>query len=90
MDAAEICAFASAAVSLNALDAKNALVRTSELMMSKCHCVYCGDCNGTGNVRVPSDGFPEWDLESCLNCQGSGIVEMRLDCEEVAERESCI
>jgi RecJ-like exonuclease len=45
----------------------------------KCECCYCGDCDGTGRVRV------EWDLEPCSNCDGTGIVELCDRCEEIEE-----
>lgn len=52
--------------------------------MSTCTCVSCGDCNGSGQVEVFEPGYPEWDLESCSNCRGTGIVEL---CDECQERE---
>lgn len=54
-----------------------------------CHCVYCGDCGGSGQIRIPSFGYPEWDIESCSNCGGTGVVEMCVDCQDEYEREEC-
>lgn len=54
---------------------------------STCKCVYCGDCKGSGQISVPSDGYPKWDLESCSNCHGTGIAEMCSDC--IFKEELC-
>jgi hypothetical protein len=54
-------------------------------MMAECKCVRCGDCGGSGNVSVESDGYPEFDLESCQTCKGSGIVETCANCADLEE-----
>jgi DnaJ-class molecular chaperone len=53
--------------------------------MTDCRCVHCGDCGGSGQITVPTPGYPEWDLESCSNCRGSGIAEMCEACELAEE-----
>ena len=47
-----------------------------------CTCVQCGDCGGTGNIEVPTSGYPEWELESCLTCGGCGYSEVCDFCGE--------
>jgi hypothetical protein len=46
-----------------------------------CTCVSCGDCGGSGQVEVRTGSYPEWDLESCSNCRGSGVSEMCESCQ---------
>ncbi len=54
--------------------------------MSTCTCVRCGDCGGSGNFRVDDLGMPEWDLEPCQQCGGTGIVEVCDSCQEREEQ----
>jgi hypothetical protein len=54
-------------------------------MMTECECVRCGDCGGSGQVFSPTEGYPEFDLESCGMCGGTGIVEMCGHCTELEE-----
>jgi hypothetical protein len=49
-----------------------------------CSCVACADCGGSGNVLVPTNGYPEEDLELCEMCGGSSVVE---ECDECQQRE---
>lgn len=51
----------------------------------KCRCVWCAECGGSGRITVPTTGYPEWDLESCSNCRGTGIAEMCCHCEMAEE-----
>lgn len=58
--------------------------------VSECRCVRCGDCGGSGQTRVKAleYEYPEWDLETCSTCGGTGIVEKCVPCqlrEELAE-----
>ncbi len=48
----------------------------------ECRCVSCSECKGTGQVTVPTDGYPEWDLETCPACHGSGLSEVCSSCQE--------
>jgi ssDNA-binding Zn-finger/Zn-ribbon topoisomerase 1 len=49
----------------------------------KCECVFCPECNGTGNVWFNYHGkylgkrrFDDMDeLETCPNCNGKGIIQ---------------
>ena len=41
-----------------------------------CHCIRCGECMGSGSIRVDCDGWPEWDLETCETCGGDGVAEL--------------
>lgn len=45
-----------------------------------CECVSCGDCKGTGRINVPTRGYPEYELESCINCRGYGYSEQCAYC----------
>lgn len=47
-----------------------------------CHCVSCGECGGRGTVEVRTDGYPEYDLETCPECRGTGLSEICDDCRE--------
>lgn len=40
-----------------------------------CKCIQCGTCNGSGTIRIDCPGWPEWDLETCDECCGRGIIE---------------
>ena len=55
-----------------------------EQRSKSCTCIQCGLCKGSGNIELPTKGYPEWDLETCPECRGSGMSEM---CEEHAQRE---
>jgi len=50
----------------------------AKLNAEPCTCVRCSFCGGSGTVRLETDSWPEWDLDTCDECQGSGIVE---DCD---------
>ena len=58
-----------------------------ELKREPCRCVICGDCNGSGQVRVRTGGFPEWELETCGTCYGYGTVETCDRCQLLEEGE---
>lgn len=46
-----------------------------------CECVSCPECRGLGQVEVHDPvGYPEYDLESCGNCEGTGRCEICSDC----------
>ncbi len=53
--------------------------------MSQCRCISCHECHGQGTIRVP--GYPEWELETCDECRGSGIEEYCSECEFAKEFE---
>ena len=55
--------------------------------MSECTCLICPDC-AMGQVSVPTNGYPEWDLETCPTCHGSGYIEECVHCAELAEMEA--
>lgn len=44
-------------------------------MVSNCRCVSCAGCLGTGVVEVATGTYPEWDLDTCPDCGGSGYSE---------------
>ena len=46
----------------------------AELLIEPCECVRCGQCNGQGAIRVKTDGYPEWDIETCGECGGTGTI----------------
>ena len=50
-----------------------------------CECVICWTCRGTGNVEVKTDGYPEYDLEACSDCRGSGLSEVCDYCHDTDE-----
>jgi DnaJ-class molecular chaperone len=54
-------------------------------MADECTCVSCGDCNGLGQIMVPTGAYPEEDLETCPTCDGTGIVEQCGYCDELDE-----
>lgn len=51
-----------------------------------CTCVPCGTCGGSGQVEYRTNSYPEWDLDSCSECSGSGISE---ECAECQWAEDC-
>lgn len=53
----------------------------------ECQCVRCGDCEGSGQVEVPTNGYPETDLEQCAMCRGTGIIEICEDCLDLPEEQ---
>ena len=57
------------------------------LLREPCTCVSCGDCRGTGTWEVPSLGYPEYELESCDTCGGSGILDVCERCQMLDELE---
>lgn len=61
------------------------LVAGACISVEKCKCVYCLECRGTGKVEYRTGLYPEWDLESCSSCYGTGISEMCTRCEMVEE-----
>jgi len=66
------------------------------LYAKPCTCVSCGDCGGSGNIWINSDGagrfigMGHWDdlseLEPCESCRG-GIIETCERCMEIEELE---
>ena len=62
---------------------------------TKCSCVTCDECNGTGNVWFSFDGrylgkhhMDNLDhLEMCPECDGAGIVTICEACEMAMMRE---
>lgn len=55
--------------------------------MSECKCVSCGACRGSGQVMVPTIGYPEDDLEPCSECDGTGLTEVCQRCRDLEEIE---
>ena len=53
-----------------------------------CRCVRCSFCNGSGTMRVETNTWPEYDLESCDICCGSGIVETCGRCELLEDMDA--
>jgi DnaJ-class molecular chaperone len=57
----------------------------------ECRCVQCPDCRGLGTVRRYDKSQPSgWDLDTCEECRGSGVIEECERClmlEEMAEDE---
>lgn len=51
-----------------------------------CRCLRCSDCGGSGRVEVKTGSYPEWDLESCPECEGTGISEMCRLCSDAEDR----
>lgn len=58
--------------------------------MTECKCIWCADCAGSGQVRVPTNSYPEWDLESCMACYGTGIAEQCRYCADLEEEHDGI
>ena len=56
--------------------------------MSDCECVSCHDCNGMGFVSVPTEDYPEDDVETCPTCRGSGVTERCESCCDMEDRNS--
>lgn len=56
-----------------------------QLESQPCKCVSCGACGGSGQVEYDTGSYPEWDLESCYECDGSGTTECCQRCEDLAE-----
>ena len=56
-------------------------------MRTECRCVSCAACKGTGNVEIPTNGYPEWELETCEECRGSGISEKCQACQDDEDAE---
>jgi DnaJ-class molecular chaperone len=53
-----------------------------------CTCTPCGDCHGSGNVRRPDRHSPDgYELESCEECNGSGITSECDYCHDQRERD---
>lgn len=50
--------------------------------MGSCDCVSCGECNGSGRIRVKCEGFPEYEVVTCPDCRGTGVSEQCEICEE--------
>lgn len=55
--------------------------------MATCQCVLCDLCHGTGTMRVETDGWPEFELETCEECRGSGISQTCDSCQDDAEMD---
>lgn len=55
------------------------------LNATPCTCERCCMCNGSGRLRVPTGGYPEWDLESCDDCRGTGITDDCARCMDLYE-----
>ena len=49
-----------------------------------CRCVSCPSCRGTGQQEYDTGSYPEWDLETCDECEGTGTIEQ---CAACADRE---
>jgi DnaJ-class molecular chaperone len=54
---------------------------------TKCACVACWDCKGTGRIEYRTGLYPEWDLETCPQCDGSGIEAVCAHCQDQHERD---
>lgn len=57
------------------------------MIVDPCRCVWCGGCSGSGRVEVPTNGYPEWELESCTECGGTGVSEQCAHCDLLEELE---
>ena len=62
-------------------------VARKSLENQPCTCVSCSFCNGLGTYRVDTNSWPEYDLETCDECHGSGIVETCNRCQELIEMD---
>ncbi len=54
---------------------------------AKCQCVRCGTCGGLGQVEFDTHSYPEWDLETCMDCEGSGLSEICERCRDLEDAE---
>jgi hypothetical protein len=45
-------------------------------------CVDCPACGGTGQTEFDTGSYPEWDLETCMTCDGTGRLG---DCDACDE-----
>ncbi len=52
-----------------------------------CRCVTCPDCRGSGQIEFRTNSYPEWDLDTCDGCGGSGIVERCERCQLLEEMD---
>jgi DnaJ-class molecular chaperone len=53
-----------------------------------CTCIICGECHGSGTVRVDDWSQPEgFDLETCDECRGSGMSEICQECYDWREEQ---
>jgi hypothetical protein len=50
--------------------------------VSKCTCVSCGTCNGSGKTWFWHHGVEE--SETCIDCDGSGLSE---ECDYCLDRD---
>jgi DnaJ-class molecular chaperone len=62
-----------------------ATARKEHLEKELCTCTRCGECRGSGQVEYAIDSYPEWDLDSCNGCSGTGITEVCDRCHELEE-----
>ena len=58
-----------------------------DLAGQPCTCVRCPDCLGNGNTRRSYDSWPEFELENCDTCGGSGVTETCERCQWLEELE---
>ena len=58
-----------------------------KLKAQPCTCERCCMCNGTGLLRAPTGGYPEWDLESCDECRGTRITDDCARCMDLYEAQ---
>ncbi len=62
-------------------------------MPPECHCVTCALCQGRGSYYVDSRGHVAafndglFDLESCEDCGGTGIIRECDTCREAWEQD---
>ena len=45
------------------------------MSQDKCTCVSCNSCGGLGQVMERTGSYPEEDLETCVECDGSGLSD---------------
>ncbi len=60
------------------------MTNDAALKTGSCRCVYCAACGGSGEVEYR---YPEWDLETCDDCGGSGITETCESCQMARDVE---
>jgi DnaJ-class molecular chaperone len=63
------------------------MTNAASLRNGSCHCVCCAACGGSGQVEYQTHSYPEWDLETCEDCGGTGITETCESCQIAREVE---
>lgn len=60
------------------------------LAKQPCKCINCASCRGSGMTSYRTGSYPEWDLDSCLSCDGRGLIEECDRCRELEELDELI